>query len=847
MSFFFRWIVREIQNDRWWVLMFVLSLGLGLFGFVGLESFRTGLEDSLRLNARNFLSADLAVSSRRPISESELARVREIVRPRRESHLTEFFSMAAGPGASRLVQVKAIDANYPLYGELRLGSGRVVRRGQSGDLADEPRVWVYPELLTQLRTSIGQKIKIGDLDFTVADTVEDDSTQTFRLGGLAPKVYFSSSHLPGTGLMGFGTTSSDVRLFEVPVENDDELEILAGRLSREFQDPNLQFSTPFDSAEDSARALQRLLDYLGLVSLVGLALALVGIGYLIQLFLGRRIPTLSLLRTLGLRTRPAEVFVLAELAGLGLLSSLLVLPLAALLMPLLGGFLAQFLPIPIQLGVGRTAVVSSLCLATLLPVLIAWPLLLPLRRINLKQVLLDRELWNARIRKRDLASWLPAGLVYFGLSVWVSHSYKIASFFFLGLLGSALVIILLSAAALKAIPDWKGRWTWRQARLRLVRAPLRFSVVILAIAFGTLLLVLLPQVRSSLQDELVSPQAARLPSLFLFDIQDEQIDPMRAYLRETGAEAQHVSPLIRARLLSVNGNPFERTLEKKSFVSREEEAEARFRNRGVNLTFRGELSPSEKLEAGRPFSKDVGETAELSVEIRYAERIGLGLGDRLVFDVQGVEIPGTIVNFRSVKWNSFQPNFFITFQPGHLEEAPKIWLLSVPPLPEEKKDDLQNGLVSRFPNVSIIDISRVIRKVMELTDQMTAALTGMALLSVLVGLFVLFTVLMSEARARIVEWNLYKVLGAGRDEILRLFLIESALVSFLSVALGSLLGTALGYGLMKIVFNAPFSFSPGAFGLAAGAPFLLAFLLSWWLGRRLVRTEAAVLLAESRS
>jgi putative ABC transport system permease protein len=226
--------------------------------------------------------------------------------------------------------------------------------------------------------------------------------------------------------------------------------------------------------------------------------------------------------------------------------------------------------------------------------------------------------------------------------------------------------------------------------------------------------------------------------------------------------------------------------------------------------------------------------------------LGLGLGDVLNFDIQGVEIKGKVVNLRSVKWNTFQPNFFIAFQPGFLDDAPKTWLLSVPPMQDEKKDPLQNGLVAKFSNVSIVDVSRVVQKILELSEQMSGALTAMAALSVFVGLFVLATVLSTEARTRLIEWNLYKVLGARQSQVLILFLIESLIVTLISVSLGALLGVLLSLTLMLVIFEVTFVPAFGAIALGILFPAALSILLGFLLGRRLTKGDSASLLAEGR-
>ena len=155
-----------------------------------------------------------------------------------------------------------------------------------------------------------------------------------------------------------------------------------------------------------------------------------------------------------------------------------------------------------------------------------------------------------------------------------------------------------------------------------------------ALSLGALLLNLLPQLRAGLLAELEQP--TKLPSLFLFDIQEDQLAPLQEKFRSSGLELENLSPLVRARLLSVNGAAFERTTSAEGFRTREEENEARFRNRGFNLSYRAGLSGAETLVAGTPFK---GSGNEISVEERFADRVGVGIGDTLLFDVQGVEVP----------------------------------------------------------------------------------------------------------------------------------------------------------------------------------------------------------------
>ena len=849
MRFFFKWILREIRNDRGWVSVFVLSLALGLFGFIALQSFRDNLEQNLNNNAQLGLGADFSLFSRRKITVEELNQIRPEVSPVGESHLVEFFSMLAADKNSRLVQVKAIDRSYPLYGELKLASGKVIRAGFS-EMEATPLVWVDPDLRMALNLKVGQKVKLGKLEFEVSDVIETDPSFGIRIGGIAPEIYISEKFLPQTGLIDLGTVANDYYLWKVPHQSEEELGNLSRSLKRKYQDPGLHFETALEAGKSSMRGLQSLLDYLGLVSLVGLALSLVGIGYLIQLFLSRRLVTLSLLRTLGFLRAKSEFFLLAELSLFGFFAICLVLPASFLFRPALGKLLQQLMPVAasslnLHLPLSLRTVLVSVLLALLLPPLVAWPLLRALRKIDLKQILLNSELWLIRISWKEFFYWIPALGLFLGLSIWISHSWKVACIFTGSVLGSAFLVLLISSMVLKFLPSIGKSWQAQSVRRRLRGAPLKFGVVILAMAFGTLLLVLLPQIRESLAQELKAPETVHLPSFFLFDIQDEQVNPLLKFLKAKNLKPQNISPMVRARILSVNSEAFERG-DEKVLESREEENESRFRNRGVNLTYRSDFNETEELLSGRKFSSEIKEVAEISVEKGYAERLHLKLGDHVRFNVQGIDIDSEIVSLRSVRWNSFQPNFFISFQPGFLDEAPKSWLMSLPHLPDEEKNNLQNNIVNQFPNVSVINVSRVVDKIIEMTDQMSVALTVMAIISVLAGLFVLATVLVTEAGSRLIEWNLYKVLGAGSSSILRLFLIESAVVSLLAIALGSSLGVGIAASLMYWMFSAPFIFAPGPFFIALLIPLVISLLLSWKLGQRLTRSEAASLLAEGR-
>ena len=181
-----------------------------------------------------------------------------------------------------------------------------------------------------------------------------------------------------------------------------------------------------------------------------------------------------------------------------------------------------------------------------------------------------------------------------------------------------------------------------------------------------------------------------------------------------------------------------------------------FRNRGFNLSYRKELSESERIVQGKEFSgvfdESKGDLAEISVEKRFAKRLGFKMGDVLKFDIESIPIEGKIVNIREVKWTSFQPNFFVQFQPGVLEMAPKTFIATIPSLPLEKKHHIQDRLVRELPNISMVDVSRIVKRINEIIEQMSWALTFMSILCLFSGFVVIFSIANHQARTR--RWEI---------------------------------------------------------------------------------------------
>lgn len=843
------WAAREIRNQMKFSLFFILNLSIGLMGFLCLDAFKTSLDQNFQDNARSLLAADVEVSVRRKLTDPELEKARKAAGDQyQESRTWELFSMAASGTSSRLIQVKAVDPNYPLYGQVQVESGGELKIGNADELNQRPSAWVFPELLLQLNAQVGDLISIGGESFQITGVVQDDTSQGLRFAAMASKVFVGLEQIKKTKLIDLGTTMNDNFLLKLP--SQVSAESVVQEIKSNIDDPAVRINSYQSAAEDSGRTLKYLSDYLGLVSLVALFLSGLGAAYLFRSFIYSRFYQIAIFNSLGLTKKKAQKIYLAQLLILGVAASLVSLVAATFLLPILTSLLKSLAPISISVVLPWKTIFLSLVMGAIGSLLVGWPFLKPTERLQTSSLLMEGAEIRSSPQWQDFLMFLPGLFLYWGLSVWQAKSLKVGSQFVLIFLGSLLALWVLGWLLLRLL-GWikiKSPWTLRQALFSLSRRKLSSLAVVVALGLGTLLMNLLPQLKVSLKQDLTAPENIKLPSLFLFDIQDEQVDPLKDFLAQKNLELQQMSALVRARILKVNDQGFERAQEDSGFQTREEENRIRFRNRGVNLTYREKLSESETLQEGRDFSGKydpaAGKPAELSVEERFAERMELKLHDRITFDIQGIEVEGEIINLRSVKWNSFQPNFFIQLQPGVLEEAPKTYLASISAMPSEQVQALQTDLVKLFPNISVIDVDRVIEKVLEVSDQMSWSLELMAALSLFAGFVVLFSIANYEVRRRSWDLNLLKIFGASSQSLFQYLLFEFGFLSFLSACFGVLVSLAMNFVVSYIFFEGTYQFDWVWPLVSLFAVTLLSILILWVVSRRVVFERPSELLQQ---
>jgi putative ABC transport system permease protein len=601
-------------------------------------------------------------------------------------------------------------------------------------------------------------------------------------------------------------------------------------------------------SEQTGRTIRIITNFMSLSALIGLVLALVGVFYLYQSHLLSRMKDLALLNLHGLQKNSLAMGIILQFTAIFVsvfgLQFFVLIPL----------FYKKGLPIlSHQLGIALPETMDFTSLARLFPLLYALalsiitPLLFGLLRTPMGEVLKTSRVLMGRFRWYDFVPFLT---VLWFVSWRISQNIFAGSLFF----GCLLTVFLLSAAVITLVQFLIRRFVKERGLLNprlemglalrgILRSGHKLVLSFLSLCMGATLITLILQLDHKIESEL--SLSGIKPGLFLFDIQEDQIDSFSLFAREMDSPLEAITPVIRARLEKVNGEVFRK--KKNSFTMREGEDDdlGREKDNSLNLTYRSYLTSSEKIIEGKPFEGPPGEMARVSLEKRWADRMGLTLGDKLEFDIQGVPQEGVVHNMKEIKWTSFYPNFFVTLEPGFLEPAPKTYLAVLPPANKEKKNDFQREAVKRFPNVSAIDVQELTGKIATLFERSRKAIEIISWLSLGIGLIILYGLSHDQVYRRSFDLALLKSLGLTPNRLRLQLIFEFGSLFLLSLILGFFLGWLMANLLGQEVMRLPWSTDAEIMlfpGMVLSVLCLLTILVSSW---RAVRLKPRQLLADT--
>lgn len=798
------------------ILLFIACIAIGVAARVSVGSFMAQVDRAVNREARSLLTADLEVSASQPLSATTLSDLALAAGPEaryqdRASLLSVLSGTAGGKRRSRLCQLSAVEGAYPFYGKLRLklenGGEAQTLEGFDGGQA---LVYVAPELLPQLDLALGDSVRIGRKDFRIAGTLLEEPGIGGGAFSLGPRVLMPYKLLQETGLSGFGSRVNYARLVALPsaelaaplaesLRKTWNLK-LPGNLAGPPPPDSLRVRTYKDAEDNVKRFFDRLADFLNLASLMALLLGGIGVASVVRGFVREQHAEIGVLRTLGASGARITRVYLVQCVGLGLAGAIFGVIVGTALQNMLPWLLKDFLPVSLSATLDPETWLVGILLGVLTSFLFSLLPVLELAQNAPAQLFRD----DLRQSGSSLRFWLlaSAGAVLFALiGYFEAHSFARGAGFVGALIAGALLIWALAAPLLLRLARLKPSTLGiRYGLSNLARPGLRPVASVIALGCAALHLGMIATYQYSLVSELdPGKRGGELPSLFLIDVQSDQVEGLKKWLLARGVEKNEFSPMVRARYEGLNGQG----ADLKTGWSRENEDDRQMRSREQNLSYRDALGSDEEIVKGS-WMKAGTSTAEASLEDWFAERLGAKIGDKIDFDVQGVPLEAEITSFRKVHWASFKPNFFILLSPWLLDGAPTTWIASVSGLADGQREDLQTALVGAFPNVTVFDVAATGRKVMGIMEKISWAIRAVALFSLFSGLVVLVGIALSSAGARRQEAALLKTLGAGRGTIYLALATEFGALGFLSGFLGLGLSTAFAWVLLEKILEIPF-------------------------------------------
>ncbi len=808
---------RESRAARRRLLLLVLAIAVGVGALVAINSFTDNLQVSVRAQAQALLGADLALSSSQPLSRRAEDLLQDLQRAARDAgrgqlpelaRTTSFGAMAFFPRTpgTRLVQATAVEPGYPYYGRIETSPA-----GEWERLAETGGVLVDDSLLAALGAKVGDTLALGDARLSVRGTVVNVPGDVGVRAALGPRVFVGASRLAETGLLVRGSRARHEVFLKLPEGADAQR--LANRFRSAFQAERASLRTV---SEDQARlnqTLSRLANYLGLVALVALLLGGLGVASAVHVFIQRKLEAVAVLRCLGARARTVFAVYLTQAAAIGVLGSLLGAAFGVLVQLALPRVLRDLLPVDVVYSPSPAAITGGVGLGLWVALVFALLPLLALRRVSPLQAL--RQAYETEARPPRDAARLLAVLALVAsvvvLAILQAGALR-TGLAFAGGIGVALLALWLAAFALtrslRRFFPARLPYLWRQGLANLYRPANQTLMVVLALGFGAFLLGTLLLVQQNLLRDLRVDAGAERPNLVLFDIQGDQRAAVEAVLRAEGLPVRPFVPIVPMRILSVKGAPVPQLLARAPSAEAARERWA-FR-REYRSSHRDAPAASERIVAGTWWvpGKWKGRTegpVPIALDAGVARELEVTLGDELVWDVQGLAVPSKVAVLREVDWARFEPNFFVVFPEGPLDEAPQTYVALTRLDDASRRGQLQRRLVEAYPNVSTLDLAQVSRAVETIVDRVALAIRFMALFSLGAGVVVLVGAVAASRSQRVREGALLRTLGASRHQLLRILFAEYASLGLLASATALVLAAAAAYGLVRLTFDARFT------------------------------------------
>lgn len=807
VSWLFKMAWRDSRKNRSRLFLFTSSIILGIAALVAVYSFRDNLQRDIDDQAKTLAGADLIIESQKPISKPVTAMLDKLGDQR--SKQLDFASMlyfVKGQG-NRLVQIRALEGSFPFYGEIE-----TTPKLAAGKLNTGRNALVDKTVMLQFNAKPGDSIKVGKLNFAIAGYLDQAPGQTGLTSTIIPVVFIPYKFLPATGLAQFGSRIHYSYFYKF--NQDAAVPSVIKRIRPVLDKEGLDYQTVESKKESVGRSFQDMTRFLALAGFIALLLGCVGVGSAIHVYVNEKIAAISTLRCLGVKAWEAFFIYLIQIVFIGLAGAIAGAALGTGLQFLLPLVLKDLLPAEFSMQISWTAILQGIVTGVVIAVLFALPSLLAVRRVSpLNAIRLSFEPSTAAREPLKWLVYLVIFLFILGFTELQMESWIQAIYFTAGLLLAILIFYGLSKLLLglvrRTLPQGLS-YSWRQGFSNLYRPNNQTLMLIVAIGLSTALISTLYFVQGILVSRVTLSSGANQPNMVLFDIQSSQTRAVNQLTRENNLPIMSQVPVITMRLESINGKTASQLAAADSLKTKDEDnkkgSQSRALKSEMRATYQDKLTDAETVTSGTWTGKlkSPSDTVYISLEERYAEQIHVKVGDKMLYNVQGMMIPTVVGSLRKVNWGRMQTNFRVVFPKGVLEDAPQFHVLMTRVPTESISARFQSAVVKTFPNISVIDLGLILKVLDEVLGKVSFVIRFMASFSMITGWIVMVSAVRSSKNQRLREIVLLRTLGAKGSQILSITAIEYLFLGVLSAVAGMIIALAGSWALAVYSFGTIF-------------------------------------------
>ena len=819
------------------LLLFVFSITLGVAAVVSVHSFSRLLKENIALQSKSLLGADYVIESDRPVND----KVQGIMDSLGGSDAREinFLSMAAFPGnnGTKLMEVRGVEGGFPFYGDLETNPSSAKTSFKAGGAL------VDATTMLQLNLKKGDSIKLGAVTLPIAGALENVPGSTSVFGAIAPPVLIPFQFIETTGLVQTGSRIEYKYYFKA--DEGQDMALLNEKVEPVLDAEDADLDTHLSEARRLGRRYENFGKFLNLVGFIALLLGCVGIASGMGIYVQMKVKSIAVLKCLGASKKQSYLIFFVQIACMGIVGGLLGTIIGYGLQQLFPVLLGDLIPVEVDIALSLQSIVLGLSLGLAMSVLFAlYPLMKTLYVSPLQALRVVKETQTRSKRATLLVGFGIISFV-FGFSYWLLDDLLRSFFFVVGLL---VVFLILTAVArlfmalLKRFFPYSWGFVPRQSLKNLFRPQNQTLVLVLSIGIGTFLISTLYFTKDMLLEKAAIEDSANSANMILMDIQSQQVEDVSNTVEASGMPVIDKISIVTMRVETLNGKHVEDI--RKDTTS---QVGRWILNHEFRVTYRDSLIGSEKVIEGKwvnNFNSD--KDIPISVSSDFANMAKVTIGDPVSFNVQGRIMNTVVQSIREVDWSRLQPNFSVVFPSGVLESAPQFSVMTLRTPNDDSSAKLQQKLVSDFPNVSILDLKRILELLEDILAKIGWIINFMAFFSIFVGVAVLMGAIYSSKHQRVKQGALLRTLGAKTFQILKMIAIEYTILGFLGAFMGVVLAVLGSTLLAWMLFDTTFVPSVIPFAIILPAITFLVFALGVGNSVGIVRNSPLAVLKKEK-